>query len=240
MTPEQIEAVMGNPSVELAFLRGANAAFIEEIERLKAENEQLKASKADVSEPSKDFKKRINTLAEFDAKATPGEWFFEVGFVDDMYYAREKGKFVTSASKSKDDARLICVLRNETLPLLKEMDAEIDRLNERLETVGELRCEVEEERDLLAVHGEKLINEMGKIAGYARELKAKNRDLCARIVKASEIITKARASIPVDHDWRNEWDFYMKDAFNVLSSDLFDHVEGGKDGDVPAEDSEVT
>ena len=56
-------------------------------------------------------------------------------------------------------------------------------------------------------------------------LRAKNLDLCARIVKAMEIIAKARASIPVDHDWRNEWDFYMKDAFNVLSSDLFDQVE---------------
>lgn len=138
MTHEQIEPVMGDPSAELAFLRGANAAFIEEIERLKEENEKL---------------------------------------------------------------------------------------GERLETVGELRMEVEEERDFLADHGEKLIKEMYKIAEYSRRLNDKNLDLCGRIVKAMGIIAKARASIPVDHDYRNEWDLYMKEAFSVLGNDLFDQVE---------------
>lgn len=231
MTPEQIEAVMGDPSDEFAFLRGANAAFIEEIEKLRAENEQLKSSLTGIDDQSNDFKKRIDALAALDEEATPGEWVFEVGLTDDMFYAREKGRWVAAEFTDKDDALLVCALRNDALPLLRDMETEINRLNERLETVGELRMEVEEERDLLAVHGEKLINDMGKIMEYARGLKDKNLDLCARIVKAMEIIAKARATIPVDHDWRNEWDFYMKDAFNVLSSDLFDQVESGGDAD---------
>lgn len=177
MTPEQIEAVMGDPSDEFAFLRGANAAFIEEIEKLRAENEQLKSSLAGIDDQSNDFKKRIDALAALDEEATPGEWVFEVGSYGDSYYAREKGLFVAAESNSKDDALFVCALRNDALPLLRDMEKEINRLNERLETVGELRCEVEEERDLLAAHGEKLINDMGKIAEYSRGLTDKIRIL---------------------------------------------------------------
>lgn len=80
-----------------------------------------------------DFNERIERIAELEAKATPGEWSTDPEFEESLTaicISSEREEMLFGAC-DWPDADLICALRNEALPLLREMQAENERLKAR-------------------------------------------------------------------------------------------------------------
>lgn len=99
------------------------------------------------------FNERIERLAELEAKATPGEWEgYDLSFCDHFLEQiisccnGEKQILSLKHENSENNQQLICALRNEALPLLREMQAEIERLREGLKTMAQNFAEMEKLR----------------------------------------------------------------------------------------------
>lgn len=78
-----------------------------------------------------DFKQRINRFVELDAKATPGPWEYdthESSHTGEICGYMTKPDIEDMLSGKDCDMDLSVAFRNDGLPLLKEMQAEIDRL----------------------------------------------------------------------------------------------------------------
>lgn len=119
-----------------------------------------------------DFNERIERLAELEGKATQGEWeeydlTFGGNVIKKSIYAisHTLEQNITDFDDPQADINraLICTLRNEALPLLREMQAENERLREGIgramdclkrdcESFGELSsavCDAQEQLEAL-------------------------------------------------------------------------------------------
>lgn len=78
------------------------------------------------------FSERIAELAELEAKASHANW--EIGLASKFICSRDKDTGIFHAVgdiNTIDDLRLVCALRNKALPLLREMQAENERLRKK-------------------------------------------------------------------------------------------------------------
>lgn len=115
------------------------------------------------------FNERIAELADLEAKATPGEWEgYDLSFCDQFIEQRissDKGEIpVLSLNRenSENNQQFICALRNEALPLLREMAqalSEAQEENERLKKAAyaalnslvDFRCPEDDISELVSV-----------------------------------------------------------------------------------------